>query len=490
MSDTQKKKAILYTDGGYRQQYTSGGWGVHGYTYTDAVPDKGTGNPKCIPTAEGYAQDKGAAKLVTIENYIDGVGGVPNAISNNHTELQATVKGLEWIVENGIHHTKVFTDSRYVVDGLTKWVSKWERNNWTNSQGNPVTSKDLWLTAKGLMEKANGNGQQVQIQWIKGHDGHFGNEMADQYASRGNVLGRKGMDFSFMLESPPAGYWNKKNEYSRLLSSGRWYFQTTDEEFKTKDGKTIYYIGEHGESEDETHGKRVSDNSNTVLYLNEPDPVLEQLRQQAMELDVRKFGSVMIGRLDTILSPNVYSEIMEHGTKFVDFGRDRKDMSTAKRRPVVKEQNPPGLSYIGIDVLSNLQGLLDSYLERKPGIWITDITDLIYDVEVKKNGVTRKVKKEISSSTKHLDVAVRYSTKKVSEVTGEDDPSVKEKKVRLIFGIDLAKRNTLSNIANDDVKVSVITWRESDAVIRYATIIETSAGTGIWAGTDSNYLMV
>ena len=484
-------KAILYTDGGYRQQYQSGGWGVHGYTYTEAKPDKGTGNPKAVPTSNGYAGEKTKGEPVTINSYIDGVGGMWGQISNNTTELQATIKGIEHVLEKGYEHTRLYTDSQYVVNGMTKWIYKWEKVGWVNQEGRPIANKDLWLTGKALMERAKLQGVSVELNWIKGHAGHFGNEMADQYASRGNVLGRKNSDFTFMLERPAAGYWNKKGDFNRLLSSGRWYFQTTDYDILTKDGETIYYLGEHTTNDgDELIGKRVSDNAMCVLYLKEPDPVMEMLRKQAMDLDAKKFGSVMIGRMDVILNPVFYADTLEHGTQFLDTGDVRKDILTAKRRPIAKEQSPPGLVYNAVDCFNSLQRKLDSFKAGEKGIWVTEITDLLYDVEEKKSGVTRKVKKELVQSTKYLDIPVRYSTKKVVEISGEDDPDVKIKKVRFILGMDLAKRNTLSHIAGDVIRVVAITWRESETVIRYATVIETSSGQGIWAGIDSNFLMV
>lgn len=490
MSDKPEEElsAILYTDGGYRMQFRSGGWGVHGYTYLDKPPTQGTGNPKCHPTAQGYAEDKTKGKAVTLTSYINGCGGVPDAISNNHTELQATIKGLQWVEEKKYKQSQLFTDSRYVVDGLTKWVDKWQRLGWKNSEGNPIANQDLWKEAVALMEKITFNKQEVNIQWIKGHNGNFGNEMADLYASRGNVLGRKGHGEAFMREDQAQGFWSKKCEFNRLIGSGRWYFQTTDYDFMTQDGKTIYYVGDPGDDDDP--GKRNSDNSMAVLYLNEPDPVLEKIRLQAIELDVRKSGSVMVGRLDTILTPNFYNEVLEHDCLFLDYGGRLKNLVTAKKKVVVEEKAPAGLAYIAIGVLNLLQGKLDAFLEKKPGLWVTDITDLLYDVEEKKTGHVKKLKKEITQSTKYLDVQARYSTKFVKDITGEDDPSVKTTKIRLIMGRDLPKRNSLSNVATAEPKLSLVTWRESDEVIRFATVLETNAGVGIWSGVDANYLLV
>lgn len=488
--ETKKLNAILYTDGGYRSQYQAGGWGIHGYTYAETPPDKGTGNSKCIPTAKGYVdpEEKATATLVTLESYIDGVGGVAPAHSSNQTELTATIKGMEYILERQFAHSQIYSDSMYVIDGVNRFIDRWQKNGWKNAEGETISNKRLWERALGLMETLTEKRQTLEVLWIRGHNGNFGNEQADGYARRGNVLGRKKSEYTFIKETPAQGYWNKKADFNRLLSCGRWYFQTTDDDYMTADGKTIYYIGDHGDAE--APGKRNADNALTVLYLKESDLVLELLRSQARDLDTRRIGSVMIGRLDTILNPSFYTEVLSHGTLFLDWTERRKDVFTASKKPVLEEQSPPGLSFIQIETLQSLQRKLDGYLAQDPGIFVTEITDLLYDLEDKKTGPVKKIKKDLTQSTRYLDVKARYCTAPVKDIAAGHAIKIEQKTIRLIMGMDLARRNTLSNIANDEVKVSVVTWRESEQVIRFATVIETKHGVGIWSGIDANYLMV
>ena len=482
-------KAVLYTDGGYRRQYESGGWGVHGYTYTDEAPKKGTGNAKAVPTNNGYAGEVTKGTPVTVTSYVDGMGGVFDATSSNHTELEATTKALNWVLENGLHETLIYTDSRYVVDGFADRVDRWKNNGWRNSEGNVIASKDLWIKSADLRDQIVNSGKTINIEWIKGHNGHFGNEQADVYASIGNVLGRKRDDYTQMLSSDPSGYWSSKNNYNRMLASGRWYMQTTDYDFMTPKGEAVYYIGDHG-SDDDQYGKPTADRSMAVLFLKEPDPVLEALRAQAMELDSRKFGSVLIGRLDNILNPSAYNEVLKSGSRFLDWDTRRLDIVTSKRKFLLKEQSPPGLAYNAIDVSASMQRKLNEYLDKDPGIIVTEITSLIYDVETKKTASIKKLKKDITQTTKHITFDVRYTTKRVSELTGQDDESIKSRPIKLILGHDIAKRNTLSNLGESDPRLYVITWRESDMAIRFATVIECELGVGIWTGVDSNFLLV
>src|SRR5690606_40390271 len=84
-----------------------------------------------------------------------------------------------------------------------------------------------------------------------------------------------------------------------------------------------------------------------VVILKQPEAPLELIRSKAMELDTRKYGHVLLGRLDTLLNPKVLAELDEHGTTFLDWRTPRRlDMMTSQRRPVVKEMSPPGLVYL------------------------------------------------------------------------------------------------------------------------------------------------
>ncbi len=72
----------------------------------------------------------------------------------------------------------VSTDSRYVMDGLTKWIHGWQRNGWRTADKKPVKNADLW---QDLLSAAKPH--QITWQWVKGHAGHAENERADTLAS-------------------------------------------------------------------------------------------------------------------------------------------------------------------------------------------------------------------------------------------------------------------------------------------------------------------
>ncbi|HEX6973387.1 MAG TPA: RNase H family protein, partial [Vicinamibacterales bacterium] len=73
---------------------------------------------------------------------------------------------------------RLSTDSRYVMDGLTKWLRNWQRNGWRTSDKKPVKNADLW---QRLIDAAAPH--RIEWIWVKGHAGHPDNERADRLAS-------------------------------------------------------------------------------------------------------------------------------------------------------------------------------------------------------------------------------------------------------------------------------------------------------------------
>lgn len=106
---------------------------------------------------------------------IKELGGGANQTTNNKMELTATIESLKIIKPQS--QVIIFTDSSYVLNGITKWIWGWLRNNWKSSQGEDVLNKEFW-------QKLLAESQKRKIDWryCKGHSGIAGNERADQIA--------------------------------------------------------------------------------------------------------------------------------------------------------------------------------------------------------------------------------------------------------------------------------------------------------------------
>ncbi len=96
--------------------------------------------------------------------------------TNNRMELMAAIRGLEALKRPC--RVTLSTDSRYVMDGLTKWIHGWLRNGWRTSDKKPVKNADLWQELLAASKP-----HRVEWVWVKGHAGHPDNERADRLAS-------------------------------------------------------------------------------------------------------------------------------------------------------------------------------------------------------------------------------------------------------------------------------------------------------------------
>ncbi len=97
--------------------------------------------------------------------------------TNNRMELTAVIEALASLRNDRIAVT-VTTDSRYVMDGIQKWLPAWKQRDWKTAARKPVKNVDLWKQLDALVQQF-----EIQWKWVKGHSGHPENEMADQLAN-------------------------------------------------------------------------------------------------------------------------------------------------------------------------------------------------------------------------------------------------------------------------------------------------------------------
>ena len=138
------KEVIIYTDGACRGNPGPGGWGV----------------------------------LIKFESIEKEIFGGQKDTTNNQMELSAAIEGLAFLKEPC--SVEIFTDSKYVMDGITQWISNWKKNNWRTAAKKVVKNKELWKKLDQLISH-----HQVKWHWVKGHSGDIGNETADLLANKG-----------------------------------------------------------------------------------------------------------------------------------------------------------------------------------------------------------------------------------------------------------------------------------------------------------------
>ena len=137
-------EVVIYTDGACSRNPGPGGWGV-------------------VMRCQGKEKE---------------LYGFDPVTTNNRMELMAAIQALEALQRPST--VILHTDSKYLLDGITKWIQGWQRNGWKTAAKKPVKNDDLWRRLVEAMRPHD-----VSWVWVKGHAGDPGNERADALARRG-----------------------------------------------------------------------------------------------------------------------------------------------------------------------------------------------------------------------------------------------------------------------------------------------------------------
>ena len=136
------KKVEIFTDGACKGNPGPGGWGV----------------------------------LLRMGRHEKEMSGGEAQTTNNRMELTAVIRALGALIEPC--KIDLYSDSKYVIEGITSWVDGWQRRGWKTSAKKPVLNEDLWRELIDLASRHD-----VTWHWVKAHNGHPENERVDQLAS-------------------------------------------------------------------------------------------------------------------------------------------------------------------------------------------------------------------------------------------------------------------------------------------------------------------
>jgi ribonuclease HI len=142
---SERTSIIVFTDGAASGNPGPGGWGVVIVTPDDRVIELG--------------------------------GGAPHT-TNNRMELTGAIEALQHLAAHPAA-VGIYTDSSYVIQGITQWVWNWQRRGWKTAQGGDVLNRELW---ERLSELARDRKGRLSWHWVRGHDGTAGNERVDEIA--------------------------------------------------------------------------------------------------------------------------------------------------------------------------------------------------------------------------------------------------------------------------------------------------------------------
>lgn len=141
--NTTKNPVTIYTDGACRGNPGPGGWGVS----------------------------------LRYNGSIKNLNGAEAETTNNRMELMAAIIGLESLKRPC--KVVLYTDSKYVLEGITSWMANWKSRGWKTAAKKPVKNIELWQRLDAATDDHD-----ISWQWIRGHTGDEGNEMADSLANQ------------------------------------------------------------------------------------------------------------------------------------------------------------------------------------------------------------------------------------------------------------------------------------------------------------------
>lgn len=477
---------VFYTDGGNRPSGKYMGWGVHGYSYMNTIPKKGSGNPTYYPSAFGYVakadKKEGTVKTeITPINYFDGYGCGGEFGTNNLAEVLAAKLATEKAIDYYPKKLLIRTDSEYLIKGSTDWSHSWVRNGWKRADGSTVPNANHWKELLQNYQKLRDNNCDIKIEWVKGHSDHLGNNVADHLATIGVMASANGETRQQIDVSPPEGYWKNTVEKHPFFALKYLYFTTVPSALI----KGEYFISNQVK-EQELHGKRQSDASYSVIHLEKPDEMVEYVRSHHTSL-AGDFENTAILRLDQLFKANTWNAIDKYGIhafvrKFNANQHRLTDLNTLDGEPLSHSQTPPRISQRSIDRLSELKDILVNFKEGTYENVISkiDITDYFFtkkETVKKKETITETIlRPEINSNFTSLPLVVN--------VEGKDT------KIILTLGIDLPSRNNLKSMDDGVVEMNLLYWKASDRIIRYAVCIKYNNDWGLWSGYDANIVFL
>jgi ribonuclease HI len=119
----------------------------------------------------------GWAALLLLGEREKEISGSEAHTTNNRMELLAAIRALEALKKPGTT-ARVYTDSQYVIKGISEWVASWKKRGWKTADKKPVKNQDLWEQLDALAAQHD-----VEWHWVRGHSGVEGNERVDRLAN-------------------------------------------------------------------------------------------------------------------------------------------------------------------------------------------------------------------------------------------------------------------------------------------------------------------
>jgi ribonuclease HI len=435
-----------------------------------------------------YTQTPSGTETITYQ-------GMPVGTTNNRAEIQGLVKLYEMAVSNNWMHVTAHLDSQLVLKGNASYIKGWMANGWKTQAGEPVKNVDLWKNLYSAKQTALDKGIVFDFKWVKGHSGIKGNDYADDGAKKATAKSIAG-DYDLYTFDPNApdepvvavepvedtkpGKKEKVKKappYNPLLCGNklldvtnvpgrdpRIYYTTTAESAAKKDVKHRFI------------GVSSADRFEGVVMLDTPDPIMETIRDcqdRALKLD---YQIPVIYNWSTIISAKNWQVFYENGASCL-IPTKRGDLDFwDKDTEISYVFRTARCAWFALDTMDVKLKLLQDYLASPDKYTVVDVTDKFLTVGP-------KGKKEIPAilgKVKRVDLSYKY------------DPDKRAIVIPLVQDKSIPDRNTFSRILKQDkdFTVHVMFYDVTPKTLRWACIVKTPSGIGIYNNPSTNLVLI
>ncbi len=482
-----KTGLVLYTDGSANPNPGYVGWGAHGYIYTISEKIKKHDLHENILTNKGYVSildfkdESKEYHIVEPVSFITFYGSSKDMSSNNVAEMLAMKNSLEYMVKNNFKFEtiQIYTDSNYVQKGICEWSQSWINTNWIKRDGEEVSNRALWENLLDVVNEIKRITPATSIDWVKGHKDHLGNLIADCLASNGSNDSANSIFKEEYKVNDAKEYLVNKVDVNPILSIPRMIFSSDP----AKNNSGLYYMVKPSKPDIDI-GVNDINTTYCIVYLKEPDSVLEAIRQRQSDVSKHRVSS-FLAKTDDILNQRYYQWIKN--SVYQSLKRKSQDDNSLlffNNKPITIELNPAGLSFRAIEYFGYLEHVFITYLNQETRVSFeyteTDITDKFFITEEKKSKkeitYIKKLKPEIKPGFKNTSIEV---------IKGKDTF-----KIPMSLGLDLPDRNVLKKLEGENPKIILITRKETANLYRYLIIVSTDRSDSIWSNLSTTSIFI
>lgn len=404
-------------------------------------------------------------------------GPVTGRATNNTAELQAFIRSLKYAITESID-VRIFSDSKYVLDGLKTYMKTWVKNDFIKADGTAVLNKELWLEINTLIKTLKSKGIKISLRWVKGHSSDVGNSKADTLARKGAAL--------FAANEPEIiQYVNeetiKKNSKRKppvkhpLMSFKRLFFVTNSKVTKIND--RYCYMGTTYDDDDKTKPvgnylhKNAGNTSINLLLTDKPIDDFENIIEKQNSITDESYNYNVLLRLENYYKKDHYYDIVDND--YLSLSDESGSLFLWGNVQITHLMRPALLSIYSIPTFEMLGKMIYAYEHDN----LTKNGDIIFDIKDTLRSTDKNNKPCICPDLNGGNGLLEFNLPINSVV----------EKCPLTVGVDIPNKNILRKICKDEeFEAKLVVFGITPTTYRVLSIITSKDGTLVTYAPNSS----